>query len=282
MDGDMTEIHERLADRLRLTAMGADRFTGRAPGAPVRMYGGELAAQALAAANSTVGADRMPHSLQCVYVSGGNPDHELEHEVVRVRDGRSFSTRQVQVNNDGRLAMTATVGYHVPEDGFTHQLAMPKVPPPQDLPTIAETEGTAWIPWATRNPELDMHVVEPDLGDPVGRRRFWWRIRCDDSDDALLHSALATYASDFTMIASIRLPHESSNVKTHLLTTLTHNVYFHRPFLASEWNLIDHWSPAAAGGRGLTMAHVYGADGALVMTAVQEALVRPLPPDYTT
>lgn len=282
MDGSTGEGADRLQDRLRLTPMADDRFSGRAPGAPVRMYGGELAAQALAAANATVGVDRLPHNLQCVYVSGGNPDHELEHEVVRVRDGRSFSTRQVKVHNDGRLAMTATVGYHVPEAGFTHQLAMPEVPPPQDLPTIADADGTAWIPWATRNPELDMHVVPPDVGDPTGRRRFWWRIRCDDAADQLLHTALATYASDFTMIASIRLPHEEPDVKEHLLTTLTHTVYFHRPFLASDWNLIDHWSPVAAGGRGVTMAHVYGADGALTMTAVQEALVRPLPPDYST
>jgi acyl-CoA thioesterase II len=278
----MTEMADRLADRLGLKPAGDDRFIGRAPGAPVRMYGGELAAQALAAANATVDSDRMPHTLQCVYVSGGDPDHELEHDVERIRDGRSFSTRRVQVRNDGRLALTATVGYHVPEDSFSHQLEMPQTPAPQDLPSIAEAEGTAWIPWATRNPELEMRVVAPDVDDPIGRRRFWWRIRCDEPADPLLHAALATYASDFTMIASIRLPHESPDLKTHLLTTLTHNVYFHRAFSAAEWNLIDHWSPVASSGRGLTMAHVYNAGGELVMTAVQEALIRPLPPDYST
>jgi acyl-CoA thioesterase II len=278
----MGEMADRLADRLVLTSDGDNRFVGYAPGAPVRMYGGELAAQALAAANATVGEDRRPHTLQCVYVSGGDPDHPLEHEVERVRDGRSFSTRRVQVHNNDRLALTATVGYHVPEESFSHQRGMPEVPPPQDLPTIAEADGTAWIPWATRNPELDMRVVAPDVTNTLGRRRFWWKVRCDESADPLLHTALAAYASDFTMIASIRLPHESPDVKTHLLTTLTHNVYFHRAFSVSDWNLIDHWSPVASGGRGLTMAHVYSADGDLVMTAVQEALIRPLPPDYTT
>ncbi len=84
------------------------------------------------------------------------------------------------------------------------------------------------------------------------------------------------------MIASIRLPHESPTEKTHLMTTLSHGVYFHRPYRASDWNLIDHHSPAAAGGRGLSIAHVYTPDGDLVMTAVQEALARPLPPDYKT
>ncbi len=121
---------DRLAERLALEQVGEDRFVGHAPGAPVRMYGGELAAQALSAANRTVGDDRLPHSLQCVYVSGGDPDHPLEHEVTRIRDGRSFSTRKVDVHNDGRLALTATVGYHVPEAGFEHGRAMPDAPAP--------------------------------------------------------------------------------------------------------------------------------------------------------
>jgi acyl-CoA thioesterase-2 len=278
----MTGIADRLADRLVPTPVGEDRFVGRAPGAPVRMYGGELAAQALGAANLTVGRDRLPHTLQCVYVSGGDPDHELQHQVTRIRDGRSFSTRRVDVHNDGRLALTATVGYHVPESGFAHSLAMPAVPPPDHLPAIADAEGTAWIPWATRNPDLELRVVAPDHTNPVGRRQFWIRIRYDGPDEPLLQAALATYSSDFTMIASIRLPHESPTEKTHLMTTLSHSLYFHQTYRASDWNLIDHWSPAAVGGRGLTMAHVYTPIGDLVMTAVQEALARPLPPDYRT
>lgn len=281
----MTGTAERLADRLVPTPIGDsadDRFVGRAPGAPVRMYGGELAAQALAAANLTVDGDRMPHSLQCVYVSGGDPEHELRHQVTRIRDGRSFSTRRVDVHNNDKLALTATVGYHVPEAGFTHARAMLDVPGPEDLADIRDSEGTAWIPWAARNPDLEMRVVPPDHADPLGRRQFWIRIRYDGPDNPMLETALATYASDFTMIASIRLPHESPTEKTHLMTTLSHSLYFHRPYRASHWNLIDHWSPAAAGGRGLTMAHVYTPDGELVMTAVQEALARPLPPDYVS
>jgi acyl-CoA thioesterase II len=206
----------------------------------------------------------------------------LRHEVTRMRDGRSFSTRRVDVYNDGRLALTATAGYHVAESGIAHRLAMPDVPRPGDLPAITEVDGTEWIPWATRNPDLEMRVVPPDRSNPVGRRQFWLRMRYDGPDDPLLESALATYSSDFTMIASIRLPHESPTEKTHLLTTLSHSLYFHQPYRASDWNLIDHWSPAAVGGRGLAMAHVYTPGGELVMTAVQEALARPLPADYRT
>jgi acyl-CoA thioesterase II len=275
-------MKDTLAQRLTLDLVDDDHFVGRAPGAPVRMYGGELAAQALAAANRTVGDDRLPHSLQCVYVSGGDPDHPLEHEVVRVRDGRSFSTRRVDVHNGGRLALTATVGYHVPEAGFEHARVMPDVPAARDLPGIGDAEGTAWIPWAARNPEIEMRAVTPDHADPLGRRQFWLRVRYDGPDDPLLQTALATYSSDFTMIASIRLPHESPTEKTHLMTTLSHSIYFHRPYRASDWSLIDHHSPAASGARGLSIAHVYTAGGELALTAVQEGLVRPLPPDYKT
>ena len=281
----MSETAERLVERLNLTPAGGDRFTGRAPGAPVRMYGGELAAQALAAANLTVERDRLPHHLHCAFVSGGDPEHPLEHSVVRIRDGRSFSTRRVEVVNDGRLALIATVGYHVPDSGFAHQLAAPVVPAPDDLPGIAECNDTAWIPWAVRNREVEIRVVEPDWSDPLGRRRFWCRVSHGDTagaTDAQLQSALAAYISDFTMIASIRLPHEEPGIKTHLMTTLTHTLYLHRPFLAMDWLLIDHWSPVAAASRGLSTAHFYLPGGELVMTAVQEALVRPLPPDYRT
>ena len=125
-----------------LEPVGQDRFVGRAPAVPARIYGGELAAQALAAANATVAEDRVAHALQCIYLAPGDPAYPLAHNVTRVRDGRSFSSRTVEVHNDSRLVLTATVGYHVPESGLTHQLAMPAVPPPTDLPTIEEADGT--------------------------------------------------------------------------------------------------------------------------------------------
>ncbi|MGV0793191.1 acyl-CoA thioesterase [Mycolicibacterium sp. XJ1819] len=279
----MTAPAERLLQRLDLTPAGDDRFMSRAPGAPVRMYGGELASHALAAANRTVEGDRLPHHLHCVYLSGGDPDHPLEHSVTRVRDGRSFSMRRVDVRNDGRAALTATVGYHVPDAGFAHGRPMPSVPVPDDLPGIADSDDTAWIPWAARHPELEMRVVRPDWDDPLGRRRFWCRICHDEAPvDELTQAELATYLSDFTMIASIRLPHETPRVKSYLLTTLTQSLYFHTPFRASDWHLVDHWSPVAARSRGLAMSHVYTPDGELVMSGVQEALARRLPPDYQT
>jgi acyl-CoA thioesterase-2 len=274
-------VAANLSSRLALAPNGSDEFVGQAPPNPPRIYGGELAAQALAAANGTVESDRTAHVLQATYLAAGDPAQLLHHQVARVRDGRSFSTRTVRVRNAGRMVLTATVGYHIPEQGLVHQQPMPSVPPPEELPTIANAEGTAWTRWAVADRDVEMHVVPPDLDDPTGRRRFWCRIVDGAADDLQLHTALVTYLSDFTMVASIRLPHEPPDTKKYLMSTLNHTVYFHRPVHADDWMLIDHHSPVAAGGRGLAVAHVYSLDGRLTLTAVQEGLIRPLPEDYS-
>jgi len=277
---EVTGLAGGLVHRLSLEPDGQDRFIGRAPAAPPRIYGGELAAQALAAANATVDSDRVAHVLQCTYLAPGDPQNLLEHNVSRVRDGRSFSTRTVEVRNSGRRVLMASVGYHVSEDGLTHQVLMPSVPAPEELPSLEDAEGTAWTRWAEQDPDIEMRVVSPDASDPVGRRRFWCRVVADGAVDPRLQTALATYLSDFTMVASIRLPHEAPTVKQYLMSTLSHSLYFHRPVRACDWHLVDHHSPVAAGGRGLALSHVYREDGSLVMTGVQEGLVRPLPADY--
>lgn len=278
--GEVTSLAGNLISRLKLEVDELNRFIGRAPAAPPRIYGGELAAQALAAANATAEPDRVAHVLDCTYLAPGNPQDVLEHNVSRVRDGRSFSTRTVEVRNSGRSVLMATVGYHVSEDGLTHQLPMPSAPPPEKLPSLQDAEGTAWTRWAEQDPDIEMRVVPPDVSDPMGRRRFWCRVVADGADDPRLQTVLATYLSDFTMVASIRLPHESRTVKRYLMSTLSHSLYFHRPVRACDWHLVDHHSPVAACGRGLAQSHVYTKDGALVMTGVQEGLIRPLPADY--
>ena len=280
VDGEVTGLSGNLVQRLVLETVGQDRFIGRPPAVPARIYGGELAAQALAAANATVAEDRVAHTLQCIYLAPGDPAYPLAHNVTRVRDGRSFSTRTVEVHNDSRLVLTATVGYHVPESGLTHQLPMPTVPAPTELPTIAEADGHAWTRWTEQDPDIEMRAVPPDPSDPFGRRRFWCRVVADSAGDPRTQTALATYLSDLTMVSSIRLPHEPVDAKQYLMSTLSHSLYFHRHVRACDWHLVDHFSPVAAGGRGLALAHVFSSDGQLVMTAVQEGLVRPLPADY--
>lgn len=268
---------KELDQRLRPVPVGADVFHGIAASKPRRIYGGEIAAQAISAANQTVGPDRAPHSLQCTYLRAGDPTIPVEYRVARVRDGRGFSTRQVDAMQGGKVIQASTVSYHVGSEGFDHQLTMPSVPGPEELTGIAnhvDAAGKAWGDWAADLSGFDLRPVPPDLEHPYGRRQFW--IRFDEPQESeAFGRVLTTYASDLTMIASIRLPHEPDGRKSWLITSLTHNVYFHRPHSSSDWVLWDHHSPVAAGQRGLAMAHAYTPDGQLVVSAVQEGLATP-------
>ncbi|MET0821326.1 MAG: acyl-CoA thioesterase domain-containing protein [Aeromicrobium sp.] len=267
-----------LQSRLALEPAGGDRFVGHAADVPGWVYGGEVAAQSVSAANATIDGDRSLHSLQASYLRRGHPAVPIDYEVARLREGRSFSTRQVVATQEGRTIFTALMGYHVAEQGFEHQDAMPQVPRPEDLPTIVEandSEGKGWSTWTTQHPDIELRPVAPDVDDPQGRRQFWFRYAFDDDLDARRQSVYAVYASDFTMISSIRLPHEPRHRKTYFMSTLNHNFYVHRPFLATDWHLIEHFSPVATGGRGLSMSRVFTPDGLLVASGFQEGLARP-------
>ncbi|MEV5559260.1 acyl-CoA thioesterase domain-containing protein [Nonomuraea wenchangensis] len=268
-----------LGERLRPVAVGEDVFRGTAAPKPARIYGGEIAAQALSSANMTVGPDRTAHVIQCTYLKGGDPAEPVDYRVIRVRDGRSFSTRRVEAMQRGVVIQEAMIGYHVEEPGLTHQLPMPQVPAPDGLPDIGALDGSpgqAWADWASGVEEFEMRVVPADLDDPFGKRRFWCRF-ADRPERPAFGPVLTTYASDFTMVASVRLPHESTRSKEWLTTTLTHTVYFHRAHDSSDWVLWEHFSPVAAGARGIAIAHAYSKEGALVATAMQEGLVRSWP-----
>ena len=270
-----------LSDRLTMKQVGTDRFEGRGADIPPRIYGGEVAAQAVASTNLTVGEDRLPHAVQCTYLRGGDPNSPVTYDVERIRDGRGFSTRGVRASQGGTEIFRASVGYCVQEEGIQHQLAMPEVPAPESLPTLAEArdaEGKAWSDWQARHPEFEMRAVPPDLTDPTGRRQFWCRFLVDEPDEPKRQSVLGVYSSDFTMVSSIRMPHEPRDRKTLFMTSLSHTLFLHRPYRASGWHLIDHHSPVAFGGRGISIAHTFTPDGTLVASAVQEGLARPQGP----
>jgi acyl-CoA thioesterase-2 len=269
-----------LRTRLDLEQVGPDAFRGRAANFPERVYGGEVAAQAVAATHRTVEASRSAFAVQCTYLLPGDPGDPIDYAVERTRDGRSYSTRRVVASQSGAEIFVATVSLTIPRpdgQGFNHGAPMPTVPPPADLPTIAtsgDAEGKAWGEWATLHPEFEMRPVTPEcLSDPYGRRQFWCRFSFDEVDDPQRQSVLAVYGSDFTMLSSIRVPHEPDPARrSFVMTTLNHSVHIHRPFRASSWHLVDHYSPAAAGGRGIAISHLYTSDGVLAASAIQEGM----------
>lgn len=244
-----------------------------------RMYGGEVAARALAAAQHTVSDDRRVHVVQASYLRAGDPGRPLCLRVARLRDGRGFAARRVDVEQGGRLIFTMTVSFHVGAEAFVHQDPMPAVPGPDGLPPIAESTGGQrfWPDWIVRDPVLDLRPVPGSGTGDASRRAVWCRVPGDQGADPAVHECLWLYASDITLVSSIRLPHEPGDRKTWLMTSLNHSVWFHHRFRVDDWHLVVHRSPRAAGGRGLAQGQVFARDGTLVSTIVQEGLVTPFP-----
>src|SRR6478609_3305408 len=124
---------EELVDLLDLEELDTDLFRGRQPASQrARVYGGQVAAQALVAAVRTVPAEFAVHSLHSYFLRGGDPTVPTIYDVENLRDGRSFLTRRVIAQQHGRPIYAQTLNFHVAETGFEHQESMPDVPAPED------------------------------------------------------------------------------------------------------------------------------------------------------
>ncbi len=276
----MAEALDRLLDLLDLEQIELDIFRGRSPEERMqRVFGGQVAGQALVAAGRTVPADRPVHSMHAYFIAPGDPAVPLVYLVDRVRDGRSFTTRRVTAIQHGRAVFALSASFHRPEPGLVHADAMPDVPPPEAIePTpvrLARVLGEALTP-AADNP-FDMRSVGPlsveAERDPSLRSTqnlIWLRVNGNLPDDPLLHVCLMTYASDITLVDTVLLRHGLSFRDGRLwAASLDHAMWFHRPFRADSWLLYAQRSPAAYGARGLARGEVFTADGELVVSVVQ-------------
>ena len=278
---------EQLCRLLDLERVEVDIFRGwTPPGARLpRVFGGQVAGQALVAAGRTVEPDRPVHSLHAYFLRPGDPSVPIVYSVDRIRDGRSFTTRRVVAVQHGEAVFNLQASFHVVEPGVEHAEPAPAdVPAPETLPTLAEALAEVDGPgaeWAARPRPVDLRYVgeHPLLaqrrGPAAPRNAVWMRADGDLPDDPLLHVCVATFASDFTLLDPVLLPHGMAwGTGTVHGASLDHAVWFHRPFRADEWLLYDASSPTAAGSRGLATGRIFTRDGRLVMSVVQEGLVR--------
>ncbi|MFP5319237.1 MAG: acyl-CoA thioesterase [Acidimicrobiia bacterium] len=258
----VTKALDGLVDLLDLEPIEVNLFRGVSPqDFRQRVFGGQVAGQALVAAGRTVEPDRRVHSLHAYFLRPGDPAVPIVYDVDRIRDGRSFTTRRVVAIQRGRAIFNLAASFHADEAGFEHQAAMPDVPPPESL---------AAPPPAGDSP-IDVRRV------PHGPRA-WIRADGELPDDQLLHACVVAYASDLTLLDTILSLHGLS-IGDHpgvMLASLDHAMWFHRPFRADDWLLYDQDSPAAAGARGLARGSIFTRTGDLVVSVVQEGLVRPL------
>ena len=130
----MGEALDRLLDLLDLEQIEVNIFRGRSPDDwRQRVFGGQVAGQALVAAGRTVPADRPVHSLHAYFIRPGDPSVPIVYTVDRVRDGRSFTTRRVSAIQHGKIIFTLSASFHHPEPGIEHADPMPDAPPPDQV-----------------------------------------------------------------------------------------------------------------------------------------------------
>jgi acyl-CoA thioesterase II len=282
----MSDALDKLLDLLDLEQIEQNIFRGRSPDERVqRVFGGQVAGQALVAAGRTVPEDRPVHSLHAYFIRPGDPAVPLVYTVDRVRDGRSFTTRRVTAIQHGKAIFTLSASFHQPEQGLEHAMPMPAVPAPEELrpnaERIAEALGSP-LPADLLDSPIDLRSVGPlavevdrDPSLYTGSNLVWLRVTERLPDDPLLHVCLMTYASDLTVLESVLLEHGVSWIDGRVAAaSLDHAMWFHRPFRADQWLLYAQESPVAAGGRGLARGEVFTAEGELVVSVVQEGLIR--------
>ncbi|MER0243404.1 acyl-CoA thioesterase II, partial [Streptomyces sp. HSW2009] len=290
----MREPLTDLLDLLDLERIDEDIFRGVSrPSLVPRVFGGQVAAQALIAAGRTVSADRPPHSLHAYFLRPGDPGAPIVYTVDRIRDGLSFTTRRVVAVQHGLPIFHLSASFQRVEAGLEHQAQMPAAPDPSTLPTTEEMlhRHADRFPDPTVIPRLvraraavDLrYVADPPFvtaGQPrEARSQVWFRTngKLDGAhDDPLLHVCLVTYVSDMTLLDSILLAHGRGGwVAGDVVgASLDHAMWFHRPFRADEWLLYDQESPSASGSRGLGQGRIYTADGQLAVSVIQEGLIR--------
>ncbi|HEV2361639.1 MAG TPA: acyl-CoA thioesterase II [Acidimicrobiales bacterium] len=278
----MTSALDVLVDLLDLEDIEVNIFRGVSPDETrQRVFGGQVAAQALIAAGRTVDAGTV-HSLHSYFLRPGDPTVPILYEVDRIRDGRSFTTRRVVAIQHGRAIFNLACSFHVPEEGLFHQEQMPEAPPPEGIPTVRERVaalGDQLADFFKRPNPIDQRFVGelPWLrsGSREPKQQLWMKADGTLPDDPLLHAAVVTYASDMTLFDSILHPHEIRwEDDLFMGASLDHCMWFHRPLRADQWLLFDQDSPTASGARGLARGTIWSADGRLVVSVMQEGLVR--------
>jgi len=280
---------DEFVDHLRLEQISPDVFSGysRFTASKGHVFGGQVLGQAISAAGQTV-ADKLCHALSCQFLRGGNFDLPIEYRVTRVRDGKSFSARQVSAWQNGKELLRLEASFQVDAQGHTHQPRMPQVPLPETLPDMSfykadfeALDRMSMYRFLVEDNVFEFRAtdkpcyVETRNRPPV--QQSWLRSRFSMPQDPRLQRAVLGYISDNNFMRTATLPHREELMRSGFqLATLNHSMWIHRTPNLNEWLLYDVHSSVACGQRGLVLGHMYTLDGALVATVAQEGMIRPV------
>jgi acyl-CoA thioesterase-2 len=269
-----------LLSLLELEALDSDLFLGDPGPGTGRLFGGMVAAQSVMAAyrtvGGTVGAGTI-HSLHAYFLRPGRHDVPLRFVVHRIRDGRTFTTRRVVAHQAGEAIFNLAASFARPEEGISHQDAMPEAPDPETLRDWEDVRAEIVGDGERRgNGPVEVRVCDPE--GYVGARRppdqlVWIRPRAPIPDDPRLHAAVLVYASDRTLLSTAARPH-GLGWGQRIAASLDHAFWLHRPPRFDDWMLYASHSPAAHAARGLVFGALYRRDGTRLATTAQEGLIR--------
>lgn len=249
------------------------------------VFGGLVIAQALMAATRTV-QDRKAHSLHCYFLRAGDKEVPIVYDVERIRDGKSFTTRRVVAIQHERPIFFMSASFHKEEPGLSHQIKMPKVPMPEDLPNEDDIKKQfmSTLPpqvqafWQRERP---VDIKFTDFSRFLGKKpleakqNIWIRAKGEMPDNEALHKSILCYASDFFLLDTALIAHGRTVFDPSLMmASLDHALWFHKPFRADEWLLYSQDSPSSGGARGFCRGSIFDRQGNLIASVVQEGLIR--------
>ncbi|MEM7077698.1 MAG: acyl-CoA thioesterase II [Pseudomonadota bacterium] len=267
-------MHKKLSELLELLDLEqVEENLFRAfhpPDRTKRLYGGQIMAQALMAGIRTVTAERPPHSLHGYFLRPGDPKVPAVIKIERLRDGGSFSSRRIVVQQKGEAIFNMDASFHIVEAGRSHQVAMPEglqPPAPDKIPEYLH--DAPFITWRHDFRRLQSNESQPP------EQHVWFKSNGKVPNDSALQAALLVYESDNTLLSSTRLPHRGKFDRDKMqVASLDHAMWFHAPVDVSQWTLYTQDSPSSGAGRGLCRGHIFDLQGRLVASTVQEGLIR--------
>lgn len=285
----MTPSSQKFLDAVELTrvpdASGRDIFTAVPQQAPwPKAYGGDLVAQAAASACETASADRTLNSMHGYFLRPATIGATVRYEVERLRDGRSYSTRQVRASQDEKLIFTALVSFQVPEPGDDLAESMPlDIPAPESLPSAADSlvgiESAAAEYWSNGRSFDLRHVPGPVYlsveGERLAHQAVWVKSFEPLPDDPRLHQIALAYVCDYTILEPILRQQGRAWGDPGLVTaSLDHSLWFHRAGRMDDWVLYAQSAVSSQHSRGLARGTFFSRDGVLLASVAQEGMIR--------
>ena len=266
------KVVESVLRRLNVRPDGNDTFVGgTTSGGGPRLFGGQVAGQAVVAAARTVEEGLSLHSLHAYFLQPGDPALDVIYRVERIKEGRNFHARQVLGRQGDRIIFSMQASFLRPQAGFSHQDPMPDVPMPESLPDRGALHWGGFSPVQMR----DCSAEDGAHPRKSGLRCVWMRPAAALPADPTLHLAMFVFMSDMGLVSTGAMPHPELRRGQQSAASLDHTLWVHHAVAFDDWMLFTMETPAATGSRPLVTGAIYRRDGTRLISVAQEGLFRP-------